>query len=307
MAAAAAARRVFVLGGTGDQGRPLIAALRARGHRVTAGVRDPASARAADLGVPLAAADIGDAGGMAAAMAGHDALALHLPFVHDVARAEAMARAIAEAAQAAGIGRIVFNTSCFVADRDLGVAGHDGRRAIERVFAGAGAAFVSLRPMVFMDNLTRPWARPAIVRDGVFAYPAAPALAISWIAIDDVAACMAAAVERDGLTDARIAIGGPEALAGAETAIRLARALGRPVAFRSLPPETFAADMSALVTGSREVRPASVYDGMARLYAWYNAQPSSPLACDPAAARDLMGRDPVDLESWAGRQHWRAD
>lgn len=297
--------KVAVIGATGDQGVPLVRRLREAGYRVRAIVRDPARLALAGLeDVEFATADILDEGTLARAFTGQDALALHLPFLHDRERARSMARTVAVAANAAGLRKIVFNTSSYVAEHDLRLEAHDGRRAMEHEFAATGIPFVSIRPMVFMDNLIRRWARPAIVRHGIFAYPAAPDLRISWICLDDVAAYMVAATKRDDLRDARIKVGGPEALTGDEVAARLSRAIGKPVWFRSLSPESFAADMSELVTGSRSVTPGSVYDGMARFYAWYNAQEFSPLAIPADSEAPLPEVQPRSLESWAREQDW---
>ena len=248
------------------------------------------------------AVDITTPGSLAAALAGHDALACHLPFVHDIDRARALGEAIAGAVRAASVPRVVFNTSCIVADHDLGLGAHDGRRAIEAALADSGAAFGSIRPTAFMDNLIRPWVKPTIVRDGVFAYPASSSLLMSWVCIDDVARAMVAMLARDDLAGARIAIGGPEALLGDEVAARLTTATGRRVRFVGLDPQDFAAAMAERVTGSRTVPDGSVYHGMARFYAWYNAQARSPLV----VRGDPPGVVTTSFAEWAQRQDWTA-
>ena len=257
--------------------------------------------RHADL--PDILADLGSEDSLAAAMQGCDALAMHLPFTFDLGQARRWGAAIALAARRAKLRKIVFNTSCHVAPQDIGSPGHDGRRAIEAAIAGSGVNYVFVEPVVFMDNMIRPWARPGIVNAGVFAYPAKLDLEISWVAIEDVARVMVAALARSDLTATRIPLGGPQALLGDEIAAVLSEVVSRTVAFRSLSPDTFAADMSELVTGSRNVEPHGIYAGMAAMYAWYNAQPVSPLMVDPAAL-------PVDVSltsfrEWAQRQDWR--
>ena len=67
--------KVIVTGATGFLGRPLVAALRARGDSVTALVRDPA--RAAKLDAAIVQADLETPGPWQAALAGHDAI-VHL-------------------------------------------------------------------------------------------------------------------------------------------------------------------------------------------------------------------------------------
>lgn len=295
---------VLVLGATGDQGAPLLRRLLARGHGVRAATRDPLSFPGGFAGVQPIAADFHDIAALGDAMAGMDAVLMHLPFTFDRAFARLMGRNIAAAATTARVGKLVFHTSCYVAPADLGIDAHDARRDIEAALEASGLPFVFIRSPVFMDNLVRLWAKPSIVEHGVFAYPCAPALRISWTALDDVAAWMVAALESPTLTAHRLTVGGPEALTGDEVAARLTTALGRPVRFQSLRPNAFAAAISALATGSRHYEPGSFYDRMAKLYHWYNAQEPSVLAVDLASARALLDVAPTSFADWAARQDW---
>ena len=298
---------VCVLGAPADQGQPLVAALRAAGFSVTAGVRRADAMAATPFpDLPTVHADITDADAMAAAFAGQDAAAFHLPFEFDRARAASFGQAIAAGASRAGLKKIVFNTACFVADQDLDLSAHDGRRDIEAALEATGIPCVFIEPVVFMDNMYRAWTRPLIMRDGVFAYPAGPDLRISWVCLDDVAQAMTRALLTDKADGQHVPLGGPEALVGDEVAQRLSDALARPIRFQSLKPDEFASRMSMLVTGSPEVPPGSVYNGMARFYAWYNAQDRSPLVVDPQAARDLLGMEPTSLVDWAKSKDWDA-
>jgi uncharacterized protein YbjT (DUF2867 family) len=297
--------KVLVLGAPADQGIPLVRALLAAGHQATAGVRRPDSMKATSFpNLPTRHADLSNPSTLATAFAGHDALAFHLPFEFDRARAASYGCHIAKAARAAGIAKIVFNTACFVADRDIGLTAHDGRRDIEAALLTSGATCRFIEPVVFMDNMVRAWSKPSIVQRGIFAYPAAPELKISWVCLDDVADAMVAALESPVAHPVHIALGGPEALTGDETAARLSIALGRTVAFKSLAPQEFAAGMSELVTGSREIEPHSIYDGMAQFYQWYNDQPASSLVVDAAISGAALGRQPTGLVEWATRQDW---
>lgn len=300
-----AIENVIVLGATADQGVPLAAQLLAAGYRVTAGTRRPGALADGPLaGLPVVTADITDSAALERAFAGQDGLAMHLPFEFDRSVAAAYGRNIARAAKAAGLKKIVFNTSCFVADRDLDLSAHDGRRDIERALEETGIPVVFIEPVVFMDNLIRPWSKPSIVNRGVFAYPAAPDLQISWICLDDVARYMVAALGTDRADGRHVPVGGPEPLVGDEVASLLSAALAKPVRFESIAPDEFAARMSELVTGSREVAPHSIYDGMAKFYRFYNEQPQSVLVVDPADARLLLGVEPTPMRAWLAMQDW---
>ena len=297
--------RVLVLGATGDQGHPLIARLLEAGLTPVAALRNPNAFLGTEFAhVEVVEADLFDEQSLIAAAEGVEAIAAHLPFVFDQEAAAKLGRHIAAATVQNNVKKVVFNTSCFVAEEDNGNPAHDGRRAIEQAIMNSGAAFALFEPKVFMDNLIRSWNKPAIVQQGTFAYPAKPDLRISWICLDDVAAYMVEALTRDDIPSARYAIGGPEALLGDEVAERLSKVMGRPITFNSLTPDEFASDMSLLVTGSATVEPHSIYDGMASFYRVYNEQPVSPLIADNASIDAVFNWRPVPLEQWAQRQDW---
>ncbi len=299
--------KVCVLGAPADQGQPLVQALLAEGFSVTAGVRrDNALTDTPFPDLPTVHADITDADTMAQAFAGQDAAAFHLPFEFDRERAASFGEAIAEGAKRAGLKKIVFNTACFVADHDLDLSAHDGRRDIEAALEATGIPCVFIEPTVFMDNQYRIWTRPLIMRAGIFAYPAKPDLKINWVCLEDVAQAMARALMTDAADGMHVPLGGPEALTGDEVAANLSEAIGKPVRFKSLAPEEFAAGMSELVTGSRQVQPLSIYDGMAKFYTFYNSQPTSPLVVDPQDARDLLGMQHTAHLDWATSKDWMA-
>ncbi len=296
---------VLVIGATGDQGHPLMRRLLDAGYTVRAATRDPANFPADRWpGVIPVAADFADQASLDAAAAGCQGILMHLPFTFDRGVAQAMGQAVATAASRAGVGKVVFHTSCVVADRDLDLSAHDGRRDIEAALEGSGVPFVVIRSTVFMDNMIRVWARPAIVNSGIFAYPCRADLPIAWVSLDDVAAYMVAAYQHPDLVADRLTVAGPEILTGDEVAARLSQALGRTITFRSLDPETFARAMSKLVTGSEDVPPGSIYEGMAKFYRWYNSEPQSPLAISLKPVLAKLAVRPTPLLVWAGEQDW---
>jgi uncharacterized protein YbjT (DUF2867 family) len=297
--------KVLIFGATGDQGHSLMRQLVSAGYAVRAATRDPAQFdRAAFPGVQPVAADFGDQPSLDAAAAGCSGIVMHLPFTFDRDYARLMGRNTALAARRADVGKIVFHTSCVVMDEDLGLAGHDARRDIEAELAGSGVPYVFIRSAVFMDNMARIWAKPAIVNHGVFAYPCKPELKIAWVDQEDIAAYMIAAFGHPRLTAHRFTVGGPEALTGDEAAARLSEAIGRPVTFRSLAPDEFAGAMSKLVTGNASFEKGSLYDRMADFYRWYNAQPTSPLAIDLRPVLAVLPVRPTPLLVWARAQDW---
>ncbi len=249
-------------------------------------------------------ADLYDEQSMIAAAQGMDAIAMHLPFVFDLEKATELGRNIAAAAKASSVQKIVFNTSCYVAEEDNGNPAHDGRRAIEKAIIDSGVSYAIFETKVFMDNMIRSWNKPSIVNSSIFAYPAKPDLKISWICLDDVAAFMVEALQNDDLPSGRYAVGGPQALVGDEVASILSEAAGKPITFKSMTPDEFASAMSLLVTGSATVEPQSIYSGMASFYSFYNEQPVSPLIADTEEIAKYFKTRPTPLAEWAARQDW---
>ncbi|MGY3339654.1 putative NADH-flavin reductase [Streptomyces filamentosus] len=103
-------KRIIVFGAGGRVGRAAVAEAAARGHRVTAVVRDPA--RHPDLerpGVAVVRGDVTDPGSVAALAAGHDA-AVHASVRLDVPSEEyfgATTKALVAGLTAAGVGRLL--------------------------------------------------------------------------------------------------------------------------------------------------------------------------------------------------------
>lgn len=298
-------KRILVLGATGDQGHPLLTRLIGAGMVPVAALRNTAALAKTEFScVETVEADLYDMQSMIAAAKGMDAIAAHLPFVFDLELAKTLGDNIAAAARANHVKKIVFNTSCYVADFDNGDPAHDGRRYIEQAIADSGADYTIFEPKVFMDNMIRSWNKPSIVNNGIFAYPAKPDLEISWICLDDVAAFMVEALSRNDLSNGRYAIGGPEALVGDEVAARLSKVAGKPILFKSLSPDEFASAMSLLVTGSADVEPLSIYDGMASFYRFYNSRPQSPLIANTQAMTQTFRHRPMTIDEWAAKQDW---
>jgi len=233
-----------------------------------------------------------------------DGIAMNLPFVFDKKIAQQWGENITKAGAEAGIKKIIFNTSCYVAPTDNGLAAHDGRRAIEKAMEESGMDYVVIRSMVFMDNLTRFWSKPSITNNNTFAYPCSSDLKISWVCLNDVAKFMVASLSNSSVKADKIYVGGPEILCGAEVAERFSRALNREIKFKSLDPENFAGAMSKLVTGSEEYEDVSIYGGMAAFYKWYNDQDPSPLAIDMEPAYKLLNVTPTYFEDWIKEHDW---
>jgi nucleoside-diphosphate-sugar epimerase len=218
------AMRVFVTGATGVIGKRVVPLLLAGGHRVTALARTPErGASLAQLGADVVTGDLFDATRLARQLDGHDAvinLATHMPrstnlmllrFAwreNDRVRRDG-SRALAEAARAAGVRRLVQESFAPIYE-DGGAAwideSHpvrpapynrtvlDAERSAAR-FADAGGVGVVLRFALFYgpdSQFLHDMAKMA--RRGWLPLPGAPDAYVSSVSHDDAAAAAVAAL-----------------------------------------------------------------------------------------------------------------
>jgi len=301
--------RALVLGATGDQGAAQVDAALAAGFAVHAGVRDAARARAKlPAGAALREVDFDDARSLRRALDGIDVLFANFPSssFNDGVALRRQAADVANAAREAGTPLVLFNTSMPLRARANGHPSHDVRVAMVDAFAAAGVPLIVFNPVVFMGNLLRGWARPGIVEHGVFEYPHAPGLEVSWVCQEDLAALMVAAATRPQLAGRRYAIGGPQALRGTDVASALSRALGRPIRFASQSVEDFCAAIAPQVRHPDPQTRVKLLDDLGRIYRWYNESPERPFRVDMRATLAELPVTLTPLETWAARQDWRA-
>lgn len=146
---------IIVFGAGGRAGRRVVAEGIARGHRVTAAVRDPA--RYDGPATDVVKADVTDAESVAEAVAGHDAV-VSAAYAAGVASGEffpAAARALVAGLGRAGVGRLVVAGIGTTLETAPGVAVHDapGFPAEHRAFSLGHAAELAVLETAELDWL----------------------------------------------------------------------------------------------------------------------------------------------------------
>jgi uncharacterized protein YbjT (DUF2867 family) len=279
---------VLVLGASGRIGRPAARLLIERGHRVLAGMRNPAAAP----GTAVVRADFDDPASLEAAARGVDAVVAtgtaHRAGPdgerrHGVALADALARA--------GGPPLVY-VSGAGADRPTGVPVFESKRAVEARIAALALPAVILAPAYFMENALNPWNLEAL-RQGRLTLALPGDRPLAQVALDDVASMAVLAVERFAeLAGQRIELASDE-LTGVAAAAALTRATSRRFVFDRVeapPPlralfawlaaEGFAIDLAALHARYPEV-------GWRSFEAW--ARNSSAAAASPPCSAQSAG------------------
>jgi uncharacterized protein YbjT (DUF2867 family) len=297
---------VAVFGATGDQGAAQVRALARSAHAPIALSRTPHPIRVEGRAIETRPADFADAGSVAAALDGVDAVLLNLPSTSFQAAEPLIAatRMIAAAAEQAGVRGIVFNTSMPVPGEKRGFAAQDARHEMRRILFASAIPTVSIQPVVFLDNLLKGWAWPPIAERGTIVYPHRETLDVSWICHDDLAALMIAAMERPHLAGRGFAVGGAETVRLPELARRLSRGWDRPLAYESQSVDDFCGRMSQVFEGRASLAANRLMDELHRIYTWYNESPEHPFKVDMAPVLAELPVTLTPIETWARRQGW---
>jgi len=248
---------VLVYGASGHQGRPILRELMAAGHRPVA------LTRTGDTVLPDGATrvvgDMNDLASLIGAQEGIPFTIVILPLVFDREIVERYMRNVIDAARAAGVRRLVFDTSVPVPDRPVGVAALDVKVAAAELLAESGLDAVTIRPTIYAGNLAAPWAAPGIVHDKLVAYPLAAHVACSWISWEDSARAVVASLGRADLSGRSIDIGGPEALNGGQIAEAFDHARGAGHRYAAIPVDAFEAGLAPAIGADAAKAIAELY------------------------------------------------
>lgn len=257
-------------------------------------------------GTQVVSADFSDVDALAAAFAGTDAVLSAIPSLAGDKSGQ-YAQNLVEAAGRAGVRRIIHNSMMWAPDAPCGEPFYDGVLWLENIIAGADLDVTIFRPVLFMDNLLTRFAKPNLVDHGLYKYCQRPGLLANWIAMDDVAQFMVAAIMKDELIGRRIAIGGPQRLAVEEVVDILSDVLGRPIAYEYEDPYDWGERVHGEV-GLSNLMPRDVYaQAMGSFYTFNNESPHRPFEVDMHPILNELAVPMVTLREWAESQDWTSD
>ncbi|WP_186768161.1 SDR family oxidoreductase [Streptomyces qinzhouensis] len=295
--------RVAVVGATGFQGGATARLLVERGHQVRTLSRRPEGERPQLPGVSCGSGDLGRFEDVRQLFEGATHAAVVLPLVYQAEKVLRYAQNIARAARESGVRRLVFNTNIRIPGRTTNVVGFETRRLSETVFreglSGSGVELVVVRPPVYLDNLFSPWNGPALMKEGVLAYPLPVDARVAWLSHRDLAEAVFAALTVDGLAGRAFDIGGPAVLTGPELAEEFGRGLGREVRYVPLEPAVFEQGLSQLLGAEAAAGVSGVYHYMAA-----GADPSL-LKDDEGLSATALSVKPARAAEWVARQPWQ--
>ncbi|WP_026932037.1 NAD(P)H-binding protein [Glycomyces tenuis] len=277
---------MLITGATGAVGRPLVDALLARGAKVRALTRYPASAGFPD-GVEVVAGD----------PSRPEEIAPHLQDVRAVfLNARAIGDAVgdfAELARRAGVRRLVA-LAAYNVEHDLALQPSryvgDRNRECEAAAEESGLEWVSLRPDVYA-NMALPLWGAQLARGDEVSWPF-PDFTEAAIDPRDVAEVAARALTDDDLLGTKPVLTGPEAISHTEMVTALAEATGRPLRYRAIGPVEAVAQIAAM-----GLPPELAASFIAR-YAAFDGRPATVTG----EVERLLGRPARSYRDWA-RDH----
>jgi NAD(P)H dehydrogenase (quinone) len=261
--------KILVYGANSAQGIPVVKRLIRAGYRVRVFVRDRAKAQSLfGQDIEIFTGTLEDKASLRDANEGIDRVFLVLPLEYRFDVAVNQGRNAIEAARNAGVKLLVFNSSTNIPPETTDIAAFEIKRSIEDYLRQSTLPYISLRPLLYMDNLAAPWSIPSIVHQSVVAYPLPAEIKVSWISLDDTAALVVAALERPELAGSTFDIGGLESLNGQEIAQLFTQVLNRPFTYEQIP-------IDAFEQGLNQAFGAPTGTEIAKIYRWRSAHPES--------------------------------
>ena len=284
---------LLVFGATGTQGHPVVDAALGADLTVRAATRDvTAAAEKLSSRVDIVAADLNDAGEVAAAMEGMDGVFFHLPILPEAATAAALVDNVITAARRHRIQRLVFTTGGYCGDDMPPGDFVTGLRLVSRAILASGVNAVVLRPTLYLANLVWPHLIREIREQGRLTYPPLSVdRRLNWTSTEDqgriAVACLAADVGGE-----IIDIASPEPVTGAELCRLLAGVYGREVHYAPQSVDEFANTLSHMA-GSAEVGRS-----VAALYSGIDALPGHGPLVDTAALERRFDLRLTPVSEW---------
>jgi uncharacterized protein YbjT (DUF2867 family) len=225
---------ILVMGATGTVGRDVVKQLVAAGERPRAFIRDPAKGQRLGSQVEQVVGDLDRPESIAAAVADVDRMFL---VTTQSPRQPDWERSVIEAAASARVRRVV-KVSVFNADvrSPLQIARQHWQA--EQTLEDSGLAATILRPVFFMQNLSR------MVRGDKLATAAGKGR-VAMVDARDIATVAVAALLGDGHDGKTYTLTGPEALSFDEVAKIVSQQTGRQIRHVEVPPEGIRAALQA--------------------------------------------------------------
>jgi uncharacterized protein YbjT (DUF2867 family) len=274
---------ILITGATGNVGRPLVTQLLARGAKVRAVSRHPATAGLPG-GAEVVEGDPSQPDSLHGCFDGVTAIFLNARAIRTAASK------VLTLAKRAGVARAVALAASNVDEDHVRQPSRwrgDLNAELEQAVITSGLEWVSLRPNEFASNFRGLWAPQLRSRNVI----RGPYGASQHAPIDerDIAAVAVEALLTDRLIGQKVPLTGPRSQSTRELANTLAEALGRPIKFEEIPPE--AARQALLAQGFPE--------GFVSGYLLLQAEAVDRPVPVTRRVEEILGRPAIGFATWA--------
>lgn len=237
--------KILVTGSTGFQGAAIVKALLKNEYAVRGlSLSNEDITELTSQGVEIAIGSFEDETSIQKAFEGVDKVVLSFPLIFDETKLLHFARNVVSAWRNSTVKQIVFNTNLPVYHEKVGLAAFDSKLAIENYFDKENLPYISLRPTLYMDNLSAPFLLPVIQANGIIPYPVPANKKIAWLSHQDLANFVVEALKREDLIGQKFYIGGVQLITGEEMAKVVSRYAGKEIHFVPVSPDVFEAQIS---------------------------------------------------------------
>ena len=276
---------ILLTGATGRVGRAAASALLNAGLSFRVLVRDPAKLTLTDSRIEVVTGDLGEAQSVQRALEGIERALIVMGNHPDQAVIE---RQFATLAREAGVAHVV-KISSMEASADASAVLPRNHYETEQHIAASGMDWTFLRPNFYMQNMLM--YAESIKSTGSFALPLGAAVT-AMVDTQDVGDVAAAVLSGDGHAGQIYELTGPDLMTFHDVARRLGGVIGQSVCYREQAPEEFRATLERFISSRWQL------DAVCELFAEIAA---GSLAYRTETVRDLLGRAPTTIESFAQR------
>jgi NAD(P)H dehydrogenase (quinone) len=233
-------KKILVTGSTGFQGGAVAKALVQKGYAVRGlALPNEDTQYLKKSGVEIAIGSFEDIESLIRAFEGVDKVFLSFPLIFDETKLLHYSQNIVDAWKKSSVSLFVFNTNLPVYSKKVGLTAFDSKLAIEQFFDAEKFPYISLRPTLYMDNLSAPFLLPVIQSNNILPYPVPPNKKIAWMSHKDLANFVVEAFNRHELIGQKFYIGGMQLLTGEEMAKVISKHANKTVHFVPLSPDEF--------------------------------------------------------------------
>lgn len=230
--------KILVTGASGYQGKAIVEELLSKGYLVRGLVTKNVTNSVSD-NFENYIGDFADLQSLVTAFEGIDKVVLSFPLIFDETILLQFANNVIAAYHQSNVKQFVFNTNLPVYDKKIGFTAFDVKLAIEQLFDKEHLPYVSLRPTLYMDNLSAPFLLPVIKNNLIIPYPIPNNEKIAWLSHKDLAKYVVTALDNPKLIGKKFNIGGLQLITGDEIAKVLSKISGKEIHFLSVSPDDF--------------------------------------------------------------------